>query len=84
MSLVQQKRYASRTCAWCSGVGEASISRGHITSCLVCGGKGHVYIIEPVEECRQCEGTGRRKLSSACLTCAGTGWAHVVGQGAKV
>jgi DnaJ-class molecular chaperone len=44
---------------------------------MVCGGKGKVLVAQPTGPCRQCEGSGRRGVSAACLTCSGTGWARV-------
>ena len=76
-----QRSFAPQTCAWCSGSGKWSISAGYVISCLVCGGKGHVLVTEPAGQCHQCAGTGKRNIANPCLTCAGTGWARVLGQG---
>jgi DnaJ-class molecular chaperone len=77
----QQKRsYAPATCAWCTGTGKRAVSVGYVASCLVCGGKGTVLVVQPSGPCRQCDGGGRRNVTAACLTCAGTGWAHAFGQ----
>jgi DnaJ-class molecular chaperone len=77
----QQKRsYASEKCAWCTGSGQRAVSIGYVISCLVCGGKGTVLVAKPSGPCRQCDGRGRRGINSACLTCAGTGWACVFEQ----
>jgi DnaJ-class molecular chaperone len=79
MSQPQRSR-APETCAWCTGTGRWSISAGHIISCLVCGGKGHLFVNQPAEQCQQCQGSGKRNVATPCLTCAGTGWANCVGQ----
>jgi DnaJ-class molecular chaperone len=65
------------TCAWCTGTGKSAVSVGYVISCVVCGGKGNLSMKTPVAPCQQCGGSGRRKVSSACLTCAGTGWSRV-------
>jgi len=72
-----QRSYAPATCAWCVGTGKRAVSLGYIMSCLVCGGKGHVLVPQPAQQCPQCEGGGKRTVANACLTCAGTGWARV-------
>ena len=77
----QQKVYAPGTCAWCAGTGQRPVSAGRVISCLVCGGKGHVSVTQPAEQCHQCGGSGKRNVANSCLTCAGTGWAHVAGHG---
>jgi DnaJ-class molecular chaperone len=78
VNMIEQARsYVSETCAWCSGSGKRTISIGHDISCLVCGGKGKVQVLQPSGPCRQCEGRGRRSVNAACLNCAGTGWARV-------
>jgi DnaJ-class molecular chaperone len=69
--------YTSQTCAWCEGTGKRPLSAGYVVSCLVCGGKGKVLVAQPSGPCRQCEGGGRRNLTSSCLVCAGTGWVGV-------
>ncbi len=74
MSRQPQRSYASKTCAWCSGTGNRDFSGGHVISCLVCGGKGHISVIEPAEECQQCAGSGKRNATNPCMACAGTGW----------
>lgn len=75
-----QITHAPQRCAWCEGTGKKALSAGYIISCLVCGGKGHVMMIQPSEQCRQCEGSGRRGVSSSCLSCVGTGWSRVFAQ----
>jgi len=40
---------------------------GYVISCLVCGGKGTVSVVQPSGPCRQCEGSGRRSLTQQCL-----------------
>ena len=70
--------YSSQTCAFCEGTGSRPLSVGYVVSCLVCGGKGKVLVAQPSGPCRQCEGCGRRNLTSACLACAGTGWVGVL------
>ena len=78
----QPKRSCTQeTCAWCTGTGKRAISIGYVISCLVCGGKGKVFVAQPAGPCRQCGGSGRRQVTTACLTCAGTGWARVFAQG---
>jgi DnaJ-class molecular chaperone len=76
-----QRSYAQETCAWCTGTGKWAISAGYVISCLVCGGKGHISVVQPAGKCQQCQGSGRRSIASPCLTCAGTGWARVFSQG---
>jgi DnaJ-class molecular chaperone len=76
----QQKSQAPERCAWCAGTGKWAISMGHVISCLVCGGKGNILVAQPAGYCQQCEGSGRRGVANPCLTCAGTGWARVLGQ----
>jgi DnaJ-class molecular chaperone len=79
--MIQPKRvYGSEKCAWCTGTGKRAVSVGYVISCLVCGGKGAVMVVKPSGPCRQCDGRGRRDARSACLTCAGTGWACVFEQ----
>jgi len=73
----QVKTYAPEKCAWCEGTGKRKVSPGNIASCIVCGGKGHIAIAQPAGACRHCEGSGRRNITSFCLTCAGTGWEHI-------
>lgn len=75
-----EKSYAQQTCAWCAGTGKRAVSVGYVVSCLVCGGKGSVSVIQPAGQCRQCEGSGRRNVASPCPDCAGTGWARVFSQ----
>ena len=75
-----QRSYTSEVCAWCSGTGRWAISAGYVSSCLVCGGKGHISVIQPAQKCHQCEGSGKRGVAGPCLTCAGTGWARAAGQ----
>lgn len=72
-----QRTYTHETCAWCTGEGKWAISVGYVISCLVCGGKGKVSVVQPAAPCRQCAGSGRRNMAHACLTCAGTGWTRV-------
>jgi DnaJ-class molecular chaperone len=71
-----QKSYDARTCAWCEGKGDRPMSAGRVVSCMVCGGKGHVSIRNPTEQCPQCNGTGKRNIISACLACGGAGWSR--------
>ncbi len=73
--------YAPETCAWCTGSGKWAVSLGYVVSCLVCGGKGRVMVNQPSGQCQQCGGTGHRNVASPCLSCAGTGWVRVFGQG---
>jgi DnaJ-class molecular chaperone len=75
-----EKVYTSQTCAWCEGTGKRAVSIGYVISCLVCGGKGAVMMATPSGPCRNCQGRGRRNVTDACLTCAGTGWARVFEQ----
>jgi len=75
------KIYAPAKCAWCDGAGKRNVTYGNQTSCSVCGGKGHVSIAQPVETCRQCEGSGKRGTNVLCFHCAGTGWEHVAEKG---
>ncbi len=79
----QQKTYEPAMCAWCAGTKKSAISLGHIVSCLVCGGKGHILVIQPAEQCQQCGGSGKRNVVNPCLTCVGTGWARTSGQEAR-
>lgn len=76
-----QRNSAPGTCAWCNGSGKWAVSAGYVVSCMVCGGKGNVLVTHPAGQCQQCAGSGRRNATSPCLTCAGTGWRRVVGQG---
>ncbi|MGB7923917.1 MAG: hypothetical protein WCF57_11790 [Pyrinomonadaceae bacterium] len=76
MSQQQQRSYAPQTCAWCAGTGQGAISAGYVASCLVCGGKGHLSMLQPSEQCQQCAGSGKRSITNPCLVCAGTGWAR--------
>ena len=76
-----QLNFAAETCAWCVGSGKWAVSAGYVVSCLVCGGKGRVGVAQPAGQCQQCVGSGRRTANSPCLTCAGTGWVRVFGQG---
>ena len=73
--------YAPQTCAWCTGTGQWAVSVGYVISCLVCGGKGNVSVAQPAGRCQQCGGSGKRGAANPCLTCAGTGWGRVFGQG---
>jgi DnaJ-class molecular chaperone len=75
-----EKTYAPETCAWCTGTGMRAVSVGYVISCLVCGGKGQVSVIQPAGRCQQCEGSGHRNIASQCLHCAGTGWVRVFSQ----
>ncbi|HEV2914624.1 MAG TPA: hypothetical protein VGX92_15195 [Pyrinomonadaceae bacterium] len=75
-----QRNTAPETCAWCIGTGKRAISAGYTVSCMVCGGKGNILVAHPAGQCQQCGGTGRRNLTSPCLTCAGTGWRRVFGR----
>ena len=76
----QQKNYAPETCAWCTGTGKWAISAGYVVSCMVCGGKGYVSMLQPAEQCPQCEGSGKRTVANPCLMCAGAGWVRVFNQ----
>jgi DnaJ-class molecular chaperone len=71
-----EKRYEQAKCAWCEGSGKRKIAPGNIASCVVCGGKGNLSLLQPSSFCRHCEGTGRRNTSNRCMICAGTGWEH--------
>lgn len=73
----QRQSYAPETCGSCAGTGRWAVSVAYVISCLVCGGKGKVSVAQPSATCRQCEGSGRRNLTSPCLNCAGTGWERV-------
>jgi DnaJ-class molecular chaperone len=73
-----EKSYVRETCAWCDGTGKYAVSKGYISSCLVCGGKGQVSVRQPAGQCQQCQGTGRRNVASLCLSCSGTGWVRVL------
>jgi DnaJ-class molecular chaperone len=75
-----QRSSALETCAWCAGTGKWAVSAGYAISCLVCGGKGKVLVVQPAARCRQCGGKGRRNATAPCLTCAGTGWGRVFEQ----
>ena len=75
---VKVKTYAPERCAWCAGTGRSATSASRVISCLVCGGKGNVSVAQPAEQCRQCEGAGRRGAMRLCLNCVGTGWSPVV------
>ena len=78
MSQKPLKNYAPETCARCVGTGKWTLSAGHIISCLVCGGKGHISVTQPAQYCPQCGGSGKRNnVRNPCLSCAGTGWAQV-------
>ncbi|MBA3321003.1 MAG: transcriptional regulator [Pyrinomonadaceae bacterium] len=72
----QQNSYAPATCATCAGTGRQSVSLGYMMSCLVCGGKGHILVTQPSEQCEPCGGSGRRSTAGRCLSCAGTGWSR--------
>jgi DnaJ-class molecular chaperone len=76
-----QRSYEKQTCAWCTGTGKWAISAGYVISCLVCGGKGKVSVLQPAGRCQQCGGSGRRSVADPCLACAGTGWARMFVQG---
>ncbi len=45
-------------------------------SCMACGGKAYVLVLQPAERCRQCKGEGRY-LQLRCQWCRGTGWMFV-------
>jgi DnaJ-class molecular chaperone len=73
--------YSMEICAWCGGSRTWTFSMGNKIACPVCGGVGRVQVSQPSRRCHQCEGSGKHNLTTPCLTCAGTGWQHVVGQG---
>ncbi|HEY0323438.1 MAG TPA: hypothetical protein VGC66_20945 [Pyrinomonadaceae bacterium] len=75
-----ERSYSRETCAWCTGTGMSAVSMGYVVSCLVCGGKGHVSVMQPAGQCQQCKGSGRRNVASPCLSCAGTGWVRMFSQ----
>jgi DnaJ-class molecular chaperone len=70
----------AQKCAWCRGNGRWNISPGQNIPCIVCGGQGQVFVVQPPIYCRQCQGIGRATQTNPCLTCAGTGWEGVLGQ----
>ncbi|GAC1446245.1 MAG: hypothetical protein NVSMB56_03120 [Pyrinomonadaceae bacterium] len=74
MITVLEKIYITRNCGWCEGKGTLLLAPGHLVSCIVCGGKGHLKIIESAIQCASCDGTGRRSKTRSCLICDGTGW----------
>lgn len=77
------KIYAPGKCAWCGGTGTRDVAPGMPASCIVCGGKGHTSVVQPAAACRECEGSGKRVNTRACLSCAGTGWERVSVAAAK-
>jgi hypothetical protein len=61
---------APARCAWCGGGGyEWGLFR-----CGVCGGQGHVLVVQPKKQCAWCRGTGARWLIFRCEACGGGGW----------
>jgi hypothetical protein len=74
-----EKTYGPAKCAWCDGSKKWQVAPGTIASCIVCGGKGYVSMVQPAGHCRECSGRGRRQNLNPCLTCAGTGWEHISG-----
>jgi DnaJ-class molecular chaperone len=75
---VKKKSYAPERCAWCEGTGRSATSASRVISCLVCGGKGKISVTQPAEQCRKCDGAGRRSATLFCLTCVGTGWSPTI------
>jgi DnaJ-class molecular chaperone len=79
LKMIQKtKVYASQKCAWCGGTGKRNLAPGNEISCIVCGGKSEVSMLQPTILCSNCAGIGKTgKSINPCLTCAGTGWEHI-------
>lgn len=65
----------TETCSSCRGTGAITESRG---KCSNCNGQGWYYTVKNGEvtgttECRQCYGTGTRKVTVSCQSCNGRG-----------
>lgn len=87
-----EDNYWPEPCAACNGSGKYPINLEPLSakprlsiaqlitdgspSCVVCGGKALVLVLQPPRKCRHCAGTGR-SLATRCLRCKGTGWMFV-------
>jgi DnaJ-class molecular chaperone len=74
----KKKNRKSITCAFCQGKGlDPFAVPSAISKCQVCKGRGKNIILEPVEKCFACLGTGIYKHHRlCCAVCQGKGYTH--------
>lgn len=68
------------TCAFCKGKGRDPFEvPSKLSNCQVCIGRGVVQVVEPVEICPACAGTGIYKHHRLlCAVCKGKGQLHYI------
>ena len=72
------------SCAFCKGKGLDPFELlSPLAKCQVCGGKGKVFVEEPVIKCAYCNGTGVHPygVRITCTVCGGKGAVNFTGEG---
>ncbi|ODS33500.1 MAG: Chaperone protein DnaJ [Candidatus Scalindua rubra] len=68
------KDRARVSCAFCKGTGIDPYGLSPLSKCVVCSGRGYVFVQKPYEKCKACVGTGRYiGTHMYCWTCKGRG-----------
>lgn len=57
------------TCRYCDGTGKHQEE-----TCVVCGGKGEVEVVDTTKKCQWCKNRGYSMPGIPCTTCGGTGF----------
>lgn len=60
-------------CMYCDGTGKANNE-----TCIVCGGKGKVYVSDSTRKCQFCKGRGYMMPAHPCTVCGGTGFSRPI------
>ncbi len=70
---IQKKTPGEVTCSYCKGTG-----KHYDETCIVCGGKGKVTVVDVNTKCTYCKGVGFIIKGTPCSVCAGTGYTRPV------
>ncbi len=60
-------------CMYCDGTGKHKNE-----TCIVCGGKGRVEVVDSSRKCQFCKGRGYMMPGIPCTTCGGTGFTRPI------
>ncbi len=62
-------------CMYCDGTGKHKNE-----TCIVCGGKGEVEVVDSTRKCQWCKGRGYLMQGIPCTNCGGTGFTRPIGR----
>ncbi len=65
----KQKMPGEVKCGYCDGTGKHQDQ-----TCIVCGGKGKVEVVDMTQKCQWCKGRGYLMKGIPCTVCGGTGF----------